>query len=84
MRRYLSADGHVTVDDDDVTVDEGDVTVDDDEVTLRCENRHYTASKRETNRARPAPDTTPINVHVATYAQRRSRRLRNRLGEVQG
>ena len=60
MRRYLSADGYVTVDDDDVTVDdddvtvdEGDVTVDDDEVTLRCENRHYTASKRETNRARP-------------------------------
>ena len=34
MRRYLSADGHVTVDDDDVTVDEGDVTVDDDDVTL--------------------------------------------------
>ena len=34
MRRYLSADGDVTVDDDDVTVDEGDVTVDDDDVTL--------------------------------------------------
>ena len=26
MRRYLSADGDVTVDDDDVTVDDGDVT----------------------------------------------------------
>ena len=34
MRRYLSADGYVTVDDDDVTVDEGDVTVDDDDGTL--------------------------------------------------
>jgi len=41
MRRYLNADGDVTVDDDDVTVDDddvtvdvGDVTVDDDDVTL--------------------------------------------------
>jgi len=34
MRRYLSADGDVTVDDDDVTVDDGDVTVDDDDVTV--------------------------------------------------
>ena len=31
MRRYLSADGDVTVGDDDVTVDDGDVTVDDDD-----------------------------------------------------
>ena len=28
MRRYLSADGDVTVDDDDVTVDVGDVKID--------------------------------------------------------
>ena len=28
MRRYLSADGDVTIDDDDVTVDDDDVTVD--------------------------------------------------------
>ena len=28
MRRYLSADGDVTVDDDDVMVDDDDVTVD--------------------------------------------------------
>ena len=34
MRRYLSADGDVTVDDDDVTVDDGDVTVDDGDVTV--------------------------------------------------
>ena len=34
MRRYLSADGDVTVDDDDVTVDDGDVTVDDDDVMV--------------------------------------------------
>ena len=34
MRRYLSADGDVTVDDDDVTVDVGDVTVDDDDVMV--------------------------------------------------
>ena len=41
MRRYLSADGDVTIDDDDVavndddvTVDDGDVTVDDDDVTV--------------------------------------------------
>jgi len=34
MRRYLSADGDVTVDDGDVTVDDGDVTVDDDNVTV--------------------------------------------------
>jgi len=34
MRRYLSVDGDVMVDDDDVTVDDGDVTVDDDDVTV--------------------------------------------------
>jgi len=34
MRRYLSADGDVTVDDGDITVDDGDVTVDDDDVTV--------------------------------------------------
>ena len=34
MRRYLSADGDVTVDDDDVTVDDDDVTVDDGDVTV--------------------------------------------------
>jgi len=34
MRRYLSADGDVTVDDDDVTVDGGDVTVDNDDVNV--------------------------------------------------
>jgi len=66
MRRYLSADGDVTVDDDDVTVDVGDVKLD----TIRL------------------PSTKPImrgpgyHVHVATCVQRRSRSLRNRLGEA--
>ena len=34
MRRYLSADCDVMVDDGDVTVDDGDVTVGDDDVTV--------------------------------------------------
>jgi len=34
MRRYLSADGDVTVDDGDVMVDDDDVTVDDDDVMV--------------------------------------------------
>jgi len=34
MRRYLSADGDVTVDDGDVTVDDGDVTVDEGDATV--------------------------------------------------
>ena len=34
MRRYLSADCDVMVDDDDVTVDDGDMMVDDDDVTV--------------------------------------------------
>ena len=34
MRRYLSADGDVTVDGDDATVDDDDVTVDDGDMTV--------------------------------------------------
>ena len=34
MRRYLSADGDATVDDDDVTVHVGDVTVDVGDVKI--------------------------------------------------
>jgi len=34
MRRYLSADGDVMVDNDDVTVDDGDVTVDVGDVKI--------------------------------------------------
>ena len=65
MRRYLSADGDVTVDDDDVTVDDDDVTVDDGDVTVVCKTR-----------TRAPPDTTCINLvldldpvpgHVQTF-----------------
>jgi len=83
MRRYLSADGDATVDDDDVTVDNGDVMVDDDNVTVDIGD-----VKIDTIRL---PSAKPIMRGPRYHAHTRScghvcaemiQKIENRLGEA--